>query len=204
VTERNPVRGDTAVRRIALAAGALLVAVAIGIAPGPAAAPALASCASPVPIADALQLADVVLVGTVTHAENGGRWVDVKVEERWRSAGSVPDVITVHGGPGPGSATSIDRAFGTDRYLFFLTYGPGPEYYVDNACTATTIWTDDLAPYRPVGVAPAPGVAADAPLAAQDGADTLPVMALVAALLIVLLAYFLILRARRRPPDWMR
>jgi hypothetical protein len=190
--------------RPSLVAGALLLAVALGLAAGPAATPARASCASPIPVADAMSLADVVLVGTVTHAENSGRWVDVRVEERWRGAASLPDVIRVHGGPEAGSATTIDRAFAEGRYLFFLTDGPGPEYYVDNACTATTTWTDDLAQYRPGGVVPAPAVAVDSPPGAQDGVDLVPVMALVAALVIALVAYFLILRARGRPPDWMR
>ena len=200
----NTVRRGTSGRRLALGGAAFLLAIGLGMAPGPAAAPVLASCASPASIPDAIAKADVVLVGTVTGVDNGGRWASVRVEERWRGAGSVPDVIKVHGGPEPGVTTSIDRVFGADRYLLFLTDGPGPEYYVDNACTATTIWTDDLAQYRPGGVAAAPDVAADAPGETSAGADIVPVVALVAALLIVLIAYFVILRSRRRPPDWMR
>ena len=192
----------TGVRRLALAAGALLVAVALGLAPGPAASPVRASCASPVPIPDAMSLAEVVLVGTVTSTENGGRWATVRVEERWQTRGSVPDEIAVHGGPEPGAETSIDRVYSPGRYLFFLTIGRG--YYLDNACTATTAWTQDLAQFRPLGVAPAPDVAAGVPAGSRDPVDIVPVVALGVALLIALMSYGLILRARRRPPDWVR
>ena len=153
-------------------------------------------------IPNAMSLADVVLVGTVTGTENGGRWASVRVEERWRTRGSVPEEISVHGGPEPGTATSIDRVYTPGRYLFFLTTGRG--YFLDNACTATTTWTQDLAQFRPLGVAPAPDVAAGVPAGSGYSVEILPVVALVAALLIVLMSYGLILRARRRPPDWMR
>lgn len=192
----------TGVRRLALAAGALLLAAALGLAPGPAASPVRASCASPVPIPDAMSLAEVVLVGTVTSTENGGRWATARVEERWQARGSIPDEIAVHGGPEPGAETSIDRVYSPGRYLFFLTIGRG--YYLDNACTATTAWTQDLAQFRPLGVAPAPDVAAGVPAGSRDPVDIVPVVALGVALLIALMSYGLILRARRRPPDWVR
>ncbi len=138
----------------------------------------------------------------------GSRTAGAGPASRWRSAGGAlrPFLTSSRctAARSPGSTTSIDRVFDTDRYLFFLTDGPGPEYYVDNACTSTTVWTDDLAQYRPGGVAPAPDVAVDTPGGTSAGADVIPVVALVAALLIVLVAYFLILRSRRRPPDWMR
>jgi hypothetical protein len=180
----------------------LFMAVALGLASGPAVSPVHASCAAPVSVPEAMRLADVVLVGTVTGTENGGRWTTVRVEERWKTQGSVPDEIEVHGGPEPGATTSIDRVYDAGRYLFFLTLGRG--YFLDNACTATTAWTQGLAQYRPLGVAPAPDVAAGVPAGSGDSVDRLPVVALVAALLIALLSYGLILRARRRPPDWMR
>ena len=189
-------------RILAPSIAALLMAVALGLAPGPAAAPAHASCAAPVSIPEAMSMADVVLVGTVTGTENDGRWATVRVEERWQARSSVPDEISVHGGPEPGADTSIDRVFAPGRYLFFLTFGRG--YFLDNACTATTPWTQDLAQYRPLGVAPAPAVASGVPAGSGDFPDIVPVVALVAALLIALLSYGLILRARRRPPDWVR
>ena len=193
---------DLARRLLSLVAGALLMTVALGFAAGPAAPAVRASCASPAPITDAMNRADVVLVGTVTGVENDGRWATVKVEERWKAQGSVPDQITVRGGPGSGEATSIDRVYGKDRYLFFLTLGR--DYFLDNACTATSVWSWDLAQYRPLGVQPAPDVAAGVAIGSGVGIDVVPVVALLVLLVIALVAYVLTLRARRRPPDWMR
>jgi hypothetical protein len=198
------VPGDTMVRTrtVARRLGSLLVALLLALGPGPAATPALASCAPPRPIEESMRLADAVLVGTVTHLENGGRWAVVQVEERWRGPESLPDTIEVRGGPEPGTATSVDRTFTPERYLFFLTKGPG--YFADNACSATTLWTDDLAAYRPSGVAPAPGTASSPPMGPLDLTVVLPLAALMGALAIALVSYLLILRSRGRPPDWMR
>ena len=192
------VREHTAARRL----GSLLVALLLALGPGLAATPALASCAPPRPVEESMLLSDAVLVGTVTHLENGGRWAVVKVEERWRGPESLPDTIEVRGGPEPGTSTSADRVFTGERYLFFLTKGPG--YFADNACSATTLWTDDLAAFRPSGVASAPGTAANPPMGPLDLAVVLPLAALVGALVIALISYLLILRSRGRPPDWMR
>lgn len=192
------VRTRTASRRLASLAAALLLALG----PIPSVTPAVASCAPPLPIEESLLLSDVVLVGTVTQLENGGRWVTVRVEERWRGPASLPGTVSVRGGPEPGAATSVDRVFARGRYLFFLTDGPG--YFVDNACSATTPWTAELATLRPDGVPPAPEVVTDAPPSLLDQVDVLPVAALLGALAIAVASYIVILRARRRPPDWMR
>ncbi|MHB8891662.1 MAG: hypothetical protein ACYC65_06410 [Candidatus Limnocylindrales bacterium] len=195
-------RTRTPTRTAVLVLSSLLVALLVALGPGPSAAPVLAACAPARPIEESMVLADLVVVGTVTRTENGGRWITVRVEERWRAPESLPDTIEVRAGPEPGAATSIDRVFVQARYLFFLT--SGPEYFVDNACTATTLWTEDLAALRPSGVSPAPNVVADAPLGPLDQVELVPVVALFGALVIVLVSYMFILRARRRPPDWMR
>lgn len=195
-------RTRTRTRTRVMVLSSLLVGLLLALGPGPSVAPVLAACAPPRPIEESMVLADLVVVGTVTHTENGGRWITVRVEERWRAPDSLPDTIEVRAGPEPGAATSVDRIFAQARYLFFLT--SGPEYFVDNACTATTLWTEDLAALRPSGVSPAPNVVADAPLGPLDQVELLPVAALVGALVIVLVSYMFILRARRRPPDWMR
>ena len=196
--------GDTKVRdrTVARRLGSLLVALLLALGPGSAATPALASCAPPRPIEESILQADAVLVGTVTHLENGGRWAVVKVEERWRGAEALPDTIEVRGGPEQGTSTSVDRVFTGERYLLFLTKSPG--YFADNACSATTVWTDDLAAFRPSGVAPAPGIAANPPMGPLDLTVVLPLAALIGALAIALVSYLLILRSRARPPDWMR
>jgi hypothetical protein len=195
-------KGRTLARTIGRGLVALAAALLLAIGPGPTTPTALAACPSPMPIKESFLRADVVVVGTVTHLENFGRWITIRVEERWRAPESLSDTIAVRAGPGPGSATSVDRVYEQGRYLFFLTNGP--EYFVDNACTATTLWTDDLAPLRPTGVVPAPTVVENQPPGAFDSLDLLPVAALIGALAIVLVSYLFILRARRRPPDWMR
>jgi hypothetical protein len=161
-----------------------------------------ASCATTPRIEEAVQLGDVVFVGTVLRTENNGRWASVRVEERWRGARDLGDTVDVHGGPEAGSATAIDRLFATSRYLFVVSRGPG--YLVDNECTATTQWTADLARLRPLDVSPAPDVVAGTKVTELDLDRLMPLVALVAALIIAVIAYLLILRARRRPPDWVR
>ena len=100
------------------------------------------------------------------------------------------------------ASTTTDRIFQLARYLFVLT--PGDGFYADDACTATQVWTSDLAAYRPAGVSPAPDVVAGTKVAAIDPGAIALVAALLLALLVAIVAYIVILRARRRPPDWMR
>lgn len=196
-----PTGNTVLARTMARFLGSLLVAQLLVLGPGPTVAPVLASCAAPPTLRESLALADVVVVGTVTHLENDGRWATVRVEERWRGPQSMGDTIDIRGGPAAGAGTSVDRVFTEDRYLFFLT--TGPEYFVDNACTATQVWSEELAWYRPAGVMPAPVVEAGAPLDSL-GIDVVPVAALAGVLLIAVVSYLFILRGRRRPPDWMR
>ncbi len=183
-------------------AAGLLIALLLAFGPVPAVDPVLASCAPPRPIKKSLLLADVVVVGLATQVENSGRWITVKVEERWRAPESLPETIRVRGGPESGAATSVDRVFVQARYLLFLT--GGPESFLDNACSATAVWTPELAAFRPAGVSPAPEVVTNAPLGWLDQVNLLPVLALLGALAIALVSYGLILRGRRRPPDWVR
>jgi hypothetical protein len=184
-------------RNLALAAAALLLALA----PGSAVTTASASCEMIPGIAEGIPLYDAVVVGTVTGLERGGRWAEVRVEERWRTPGPLPDTIEIHGGPDAGT-TRTDRVFTAARYLLFLTSGPG--YYTDDLCTPTTLWTADLAAYRPAGVVAAPESPSDASPGPFEGMDLVPLVAMVAALVIAVFSYVLILRARRRPPDWLR
>lgn len=165
-------------------------------------ATAVASCASQVPIKDGLARAQVVFVGTVIYLENGDRWAVVSVEERWRGADGLGPTVEVHGGPDAGTQTGVDRTYEPRRYLFAVDAGTG--YLVDDACTATTPWTDDLARLRPAGVAAAPGLAVSTPFADVNLDIVLPVGAMLIALLIAVASYLVILRSRRRPPDWIR
>ena len=166
------------------------------------AAPVAASCATTPSVGDAVTLGDVVFVGTVLRTENGGRWATVRVEERWKGARDLADTVAVHGGPDPGSSTTLDQVYSPGRYLFVVRNGQG--FLVDDQCTATTPWTDDLARLRPAGVSPDPDVVANAQVSELDIRQFMPLAALAGALIVAVMAYLIILRARRRPPDWMR
>lgn len=108
---------------------------------------ALASCAPPEPLDRLLATSDVVIVGTVTAVANNDRWAKVQVEEIWKG-GPLPAILEVHGGgPDPNMMTSVDRTYAPDRYLFTLARD-GTEL-LDNACSGTTVWSEDLARLRP-------------------------------------------------------
>jgi hypothetical protein len=163
---------------------------------------AAASCLPPADLGVAIASGEVVLVGIVDRVENNGRWATVRVEERWYGAAAVGASVLVRGGPEPGTATSTDRTFAVGgRYLFVTTAGNG--HLVDNLCTVTQPWSAELARHRPRGVEPI----ADRPPAEPAFAlppELVPVIALFGALIVVIVAYRVILVARRRPPDWMR
>lgn len=147
----------------------------------------------------ALATTQIVFVGTVTATTNEGRWAQVRVDEEWRG-GPLPAVVEVRGGGEPGTATSVDRVFGPLPYLFFVRQ-LAPGLFADDACSATTAWSPELAALRP------PGALIHEPLVEIGGVNVeplLPVIALVVLLLIVVVSYALVWRARRRPPDWIR
>lgn len=178
---------------------ALLAAILLAFVPA-FGRPARASCAPPPPMELGLASAEVVFVGTVTTLGNDNRWIRVRVEEIWKG-GAIGAEVEVRGGAEPGTATSVDRSYGPLRYLFVVGRGPG--YLLDDACSLTTPWTEALAVHRPATVTPVE------PGAAEDGGgptfgSVAPVAGLALALVIVVLSYLAILRARRRPPDWMR
>ena len=162
----------------------------------------LGSCADPPAFADGLAQAPVVFVGTVIFLENDSRWVTVNVEERWRGADDLGESVEVHGGGDIGTSTTVDRRYEAQRYLFAVSDGPG--YLVDNDCTATSPWSDAFARLRPAGVEAAPGLAVASPIDDVNMDVFLPLAGLGAALVVVVVAYLIVLRSRRRPPDWMR
>ena len=196
--------GSTARRaaRARIGAAALTISLAALLAPGLVTAPVAADCAAPATIPDAQRTRDIMFVGTVVGLENDNRWVKVLVEERWQNADGVPDTVDVRGGPEAGISNLTDRAYTAGRYLFDVT-NLGP-YYEDTRCSATTAWTDDLARYRPSNVAEAPGSSSGSPLDAVSSSDLVLAAGLILALLVAVVTYILILRRRKRPPDWMR
>ena len=196
---RAPGWGPERFRPAALAVALVLGLVTLLGAP----ATALAACATaPQPPEDAVLFGDVVFVGTVLRTENEGRWPTVRVEERWKGAGGLADTVVVRGGPEPGTATTTDRTYLPGRYLFIVE-NQG-DVLVDNACSGTQPWTDELAPLRPPGVAAAAAELPTDPIGSIDPGELAAVAGLIVALLIAIVAYLWVLRARRRPPDWLR
>jgi hypothetical protein len=197
-------RGPTTRRaaRARIGAAALATSFAVLLVPGLTASPVAADCAGPATIQDAQRTGDILFVGSVVRLENDNRWIKVLVEERWQNADGVPDTVDIRGGPEAGISSSTQRAYTQGRYLFDVTnFGP---FYQDTSCSATTLWTDDLARYRPSNVAQAPNSSSGSPLDAIGSSDLALAAVLVLALLIAVVAYILILRRRKRPPDWMR
>ena len=144
------------------AASALLVAAALAVLALLAVPRAVAArCAEPTPIEEAVGIADVVMVGTVTAIADEGTRAEVRVEEIWRApATAVIDAQMVVWG-GPGGRTSVDRQYAAGtRYLFTIAWGEGGRL-TDSQCTSTTEWDPKLAALRPAG--------AIAPLPAGDG-----------------------------------
>jgi hypothetical protein len=163
----------------------------------------LAACATvPQSAEDAVFFGDVVFVGTVMRTENEGRWPTVRVEERWKGADGLGDTVVVQGGPEAGTATTTDRTYLPGRYLFVVDDRGG--VLVDSACSGTRVWTDELAPLRPAGVAPAAVEVPTDPLGSINPGQLAAVAGLLVALLVAIVAYLYVLRARRRPPDWIR
>jgi hypothetical protein len=185
----------TSIAAIVLGAAAVLV-------PGPSTSSVLADCATIKDVASAQRSGDVVFVGDVYRTENDGRWAVVLVDERWQRAAGIPDTVRVQGGPEPGKITPTDRVFTEGRWLFDVTNAGA--YYADSSCSASQPWTDDLSQFRPAGVVQTKGSGSSSPLDVLQSNDVVLVAVLVGALLIAILAYILILRRRRRPPEWMR
>ncbi len=123
------------------------------------AAPASASCAPPLPIGQALDEASYVFVGTVTALRSDDRYATLDVEEVWR--GDLAATVEVNGGPSPADvgaaeadglsiSTSVDRTYTLDQRYLVVSSGMEAGVLADNACSATTEYTDDFDQFRPV------------------------------------------------------
>lgn len=146
--------------------------------------PARASCAGLPPLARAVRDAPVVFVGTVVDLTNADRWATVEVTDVWK--GDVAASVEVRGGqadpPGPMNVvSSVDRSYREDKtYLFVLDSGTG-EGFLDNACTATTVYEEEMERLRPANAAPPEAASAASPPEAGGGFPwwTVGVLALV-------------------------
>ena len=128
---------------------AALTSTAIALASTP--APAAARCVEPPPIGEAIRIADVVIVGTVTAVAEEGTRATVRVEEIWRGPALAAEVV-VWGGPG--GRTSVDRTYEAGkRYLFTISLGEGSRL-TDSLCSSTIEWDPRLEAIRPPGALP--------------------------------------------------
>jgi hypothetical protein len=163
----------------------------------------LAACpTAPQPAEDAVLFGDVVFVGTVLRTENEGRWPTVRVEERWKGAAGLAETVLVRGGPEPGTATATDRTYLPGRYLFVVRNESG--VLADDGCSGTQAWIEELASLRPAGITPAATELPTDPLGSINPSELAALAGLLFALLVAIVAYLYVLRARRRPPDWIR
>lgn len=119
-----------------------------------------ASCAGPVSVQDAIRSAPTVFVGTVMDLSSGGRVATVRVDDVWRGT-AIPSSVDVVGSPDlNAAATSVDRTYTNGSQYLFVPDGGGPEHFTDNNCTATQLYSGNLATMRPAG-APGPPARTD-------------------------------------------
>jgi hypothetical protein len=128
------------------------------------ASPVAADCQAAGPIEDELTAAEVAFVGTVTQVVGGSARFTVR--EVW--AGDLGPEVDVVGlgwnAPGRGGPAEVVTFVEDDRqwqigemYLVLPVVDEG--VLRDNICTATTLWSDELAALRPAGaqILPAEG-----------------------------------------------
>jgi hypothetical protein len=104
------------------------------------------------PLEETIKDAELAFVGTVASVANSDRWATVAVAEVWIGP-DLPPVVEVRGGPGPGTASSVDRMFRAGvTYLFVPRLSEG--VLSDNSCSMTTEWNADVARLRPASARP--------------------------------------------------
>jgi hypothetical protein len=154
-----------------------------------------ASCAGPPSLRDQLATAPLVFVGTVAFTSDNDRVARVRVESTWKGP-NLPAYVDVHGSPvsGPFAASSADRTYRAgERDLFVLFSDRSP--LQDNNCSATQIYTNELAAFAPADARP------PAPITASDqiqNSISQYWLQTVIAVLIVAVAAFIGLRALAR------
>jgi hypothetical protein len=156
---------------------------------------AQASCAAPPSLRDQVASAPVVFVGTVLFTSDNDRVARVKVESIWRGP-EMPAYVDVHGSPvsGLSTASSVDRKYSAGTtYLFVLFSADRP--LQDNSCSATQVYTSELAAFAPADArSPAPATALD-PVQNAIGQYWLPALGFLA---LVAVAVFIGLRRSGR------
>src|ERR1700674_2352417 len=121
-----------------------------------------ASCAGPPSLPAQFATAQLVFVGTVAFTSDNDRVARARVASVWTGP-NLAAYVDVHGSPvsGPFSLSSVDRTYRAgERDLFVLFSDRSP--FQDNNCSATQIYTTELARFAPVDARP------PAPLTAGD------------------------------------
>lgn len=142
--------------RISVVAAALGAALFAAVNLG--AAPAAGSCAPPIPLDQAIAEAPYVFVGTVAELRFEDRFAVFDVEDVWK--GDLAGQALVNGGPsladleaaaadGLGVATSVDRTYGLGQRYLVVSHGLDDGVLLDNACSATSDYDDNLDRFRP-------------------------------------------------------
>ncbi len=161
-----------------------------------------ASCAvppAPQRLGDQLRAAPVVFVGTVLFTWDNKRSARVKVESIWNGP-ALPTYVDIHGeapGSGPFSGSSADRQYTTGlRYLFVPINRSSPLQDWDECSSLTQEYSADVAVYAPPGVrAPHPATPLED---AQNFADRYQPLPQLAAVILVAIGLWLLLRRQRR------
>ena len=123
---------------------------------------AQASCAMPSSLRDQIASARLVFVGTVVSTSDGDRVARVRVESIWKGP-DLPAYVDVHGSPvsGQSAASSIDRHYRTGEQDLFVLFSESAPLQ-DNSCSATQVYTSELAALAPADARqPAPATALD-------------------------------------------
>lgn len=152
------------------------------------------------PVDERLDEFPYVFRGTVTGLGDEGRTASFRVEEVWR--GELGPEVVVYGGPaqdglsGEVVATSVDRTWQGDA-TYLVMARVDDRGLVDDSCSPTREWTDDLAVALPAdGHAPDPALAADDAEEDPSGLDPLGLTGL--AVLVGAVAAAALVLARRR------
>jgi hypothetical protein len=129
----------------------LLALIVASVVPSPA---ARAACASPPSVDEAVASNEVVFVGTVVDLSIEGI-ATVAVESVWKGPRLAVEV-QVQTGTAAGIPVLEQRGLDEGvRYLFFPKNASPP--FVDDRCTSTQVFTDELERFKPAGALERPG-----------------------------------------------
>jgi hypothetical protein len=115
---------------------------------------AQASCAMLPSLQEQISTAPLVFVGTVVSTSDDDRVAHVRVESIWKGP-TLSAYVDVHGSPVSGFNvhSSIDRTYRAgERDIFVLFSDRAP--YQDNSCSATHLYTAEIAAFAPADARP--------------------------------------------------